>query len=101
MGLSTADEDLLLEQVSVDPAYPGNRIGSTLIEKAGENARDKSLSVVVLTTYSDIPWNGPLYRCLGSGRCGTPRSARNSGQSDVVRLRRNSMSWDGSAYGSG
>ncbi|WP_353886615.1 GNAT family N-acetyltransferase, partial [uncultured Corynebacterium sp.] len=34
MWPSTADGDLLLEQVSVDPAYRGKRIGSALIQGA-------------------------------------------------------------------
>lgn len=65
MWLSTADGDLLLEQVSVDPAYRGKRIGSALIEGAVDHGRAEGFAGVVLTTFRDIPWNGPLYRRLG------------------------------------
>ena len=65
MWLSTADGFLLLEQVSVDPAYRGKRIGSALIEGAVDHGRAEGFAGVVLTTFRDIPWNGPLYRRLG------------------------------------
>lgn len=65
MWLSTADGDLLLEQVSVDPDYRGKRIGSALIQGAVDRGRAEGFTGVVLTTFRDIPWNGPLYRRLG------------------------------------
>jgi GNAT superfamily N-acetyltransferase len=63
--LSTADDDLLVEQVSVDPLYRGRRIGCALIGKAGDRARAQGLPGIVLTTFRDVPWNGPLYHRLG------------------------------------
>lgn len=65
MWLSVADGDLLLEQVSVDPGYRGLRIGSGLVDAAVDHARGRRFPGVVLTTFSDVPWNGPLYRRLG------------------------------------
>ncbi|MGP4998772.1 GNAT family N-acetyltransferase [Corynebacterium variabile] len=65
MWLSTADGDLLLEQVSVDPAYRGKRIGSALIQGVVDRGRAEGFAGVVLTTFRDISWNGPLYRRLG------------------------------------
>lgn len=65
MWLSTADGDLLLEQVSVDPAFRGRRVGTALIGDAVDRARARGVDGVVLTTYRDVPWNGPLYRRLG------------------------------------
>jgi len=65
MWLSTADGDLLLEQVSVDPDYRGKRIGSALIHGAVDRGRAEGFTGVVLTTFRNIPWNGPLYRHLG------------------------------------
>lgn len=62
---STADGDLLVEQVSVDPSYRGRRIGTALIGMAGDRARARGLPGMVLTTFRDVPWNGPLYRRLG------------------------------------
>lgn len=65
MWLSVVDGDLLVEQVSVDPGYRGRRLGSGLVLSAVERARERGFPGVVLTTFSDVPWNGPLYRRLG------------------------------------
>jgi GNAT superfamily N-acetyltransferase len=50
-----------VEQVSVDPAFAGHRIGSTLVEQAADWA-DGPLT---LTTFRDVAWNGPYYERLG------------------------------------
>lgn len=65
LWLGRADGDLLIEQVSVDPAYRGYRIGSQLVEYAVTLAREAVLPGVCLTTFAEVPWNAPLYRRLG------------------------------------
>src|SRR5690349_19549973 len=54
-----------IEQVSVDPKYAGRRIGRALIERATTWARAAGLSAITLTTYVEVPWNGPYYERLG------------------------------------
>jgi GNAT superfamily N-acetyltransferase len=54
-----------IEQVSVDPGHRGRRIGRALIERAGSWAHGQGLSGVTLTTYVEVPWNGPYYERLG------------------------------------
>jgi GNAT superfamily N-acetyltransferase len=63
----TADIDagVHIEQVSVDPAYAGRRIGAALIEHVCGLARADGRTAATLTTFRDIPWNAPYYARLG------------------------------------
>lgn len=54
-----------LEQVSVLPRLRGRRIGEGLVEHLARWARDRRLPALTLTTYRDVPWNGPYYVRLG------------------------------------
>lgn len=47
------------------PTTGGKRIGSALVHGAVDRGRAEGFTGVVLTTFRDIPWNGPLYRHLG------------------------------------
>lgn len=59
---SEVDSEGHLDQVSVDPDHSRRGIGGALIEHVCAWAAAKGLSAVTLTTYRDVPWNGPLYR---------------------------------------
>lgn len=52
-----------LEQVSVDPAFARRGLGRRLIEHLADHH-----GAVTLTTYTDVPWNGPYYARLGFRR---------------------------------
>ncbi|MGB3603607.1 GNAT family N-acetyltransferase [Gordonia sp. (in: high G+C Gram-positive bacteria)] len=54
-----------VEQVSVDPKFRGHRIGRSLIEACSDWACQQNLPVLTLTTYREVPWNGPYYERLG------------------------------------
>ncbi|MFD8101850.1 GNAT family N-acetyltransferase [Nocardia fluminea] len=54
-----------IDQVSVDPAYAGARIGKRLIDHAVEWAKGNGLDEITLTTFTQVPWNGPYYERLG------------------------------------
>jgi len=54
-----------VEQVSVHPRYARRRLGERLIDTAASWARDRGLATLTLTTYADVPWNGPYYGRLG------------------------------------
>lgn len=56
---------LYLDQISVDPAYGRQGIGSALIGRVMLEARDRGLKRVTLSTFRDPPWNGPFYRKNG------------------------------------
>jgi ribosomal protein S18 acetylase RimI-like enzyme len=58
--------DLLhLQQISVHPDHGRRGIGRALVERVLEEAGARALSAVTLTTFDDLPWNGPFYRSLG------------------------------------
>jgi len=54
-----------VEQVSVDPAFAGRRLGQRLLDHVADQARRRGLDAVTLTTFRDVPWNAPYYE-----RCG-------------------------------
>ena len=54
-----------IEQVSVHPDYRGLRIGRDLIDRGEAWAHALGLPALTLTTYRDVPWNGPYYERLG------------------------------------
>ena len=54
-----------LEQVSVHPDAAGRGLGRRLVTHLQEWAREQRLPAVTLTTFTDVPWNGPYYDRLG------------------------------------
>ena len=54
-----------LEQVSVHARHARQRMGQALIEEAGRWAAEAGLQGLTLTTFADVPWNGPYYSRLG------------------------------------
>ncbi len=59
-----------VEQVSVDPAFAGRRLGRGLLDHVAGWARARGDGAVTLTTFRHIPWNAPYYE-----RCGYRRLA--------------------------
>ena len=56
---------LHLEELDVHPQHGRRGIGRTLVETVCAWARDQGYAEITLTTYRDIPWNGPFYAQLG------------------------------------
>lgn len=56
---------LYLDQISVHPDHGRKGIGRVLMLKVLENAEDRHLPDVSLSTFRDIPWNGPFYASMG------------------------------------
>ena len=54
-----------VEQVSVHPTSARQGVGRALIERAASWATAHDLRALTLTTYVDVPWNGPYYERLG------------------------------------
>lgn len=54
-----------IEQVSVHPAWARCGTGRRLIDTAAEWGRAHGLAAQTLTTFADVPWNGPYYARLG------------------------------------
>ena len=59
------DGCLHVEQLSTDPASARRGLGRALLDHAADRARADGLPALTLTTFSDVPWNGPYY-----ARCG-------------------------------
>lgn len=59
------DDCAHVEQVSVDPSFGRRGIGRSLIDHLEAWATGRGLRAVTLTTFRDVPWNGPYY-----ARCG-------------------------------
>jgi GNAT superfamily N-acetyltransferase len=54
-----------IEELAVIPKWMRQGIGTRLLERACEWARGKGYPAVTLTTFADVPWNGPFYRSRG------------------------------------
>ncbi|WP_245650611.1 GNAT family N-acetyltransferase [Nocardia harenae] len=63
--LDLVDGAAHIDQVSVDPALRGRRIGRRLVDHAVAWAVAHGLTALTLTTFVEVPWNGPYYRTLG------------------------------------
>ena len=50
--------------------------GRALVMAVAADARARNLPAVTLTTFRDIPWNGPFYAAWASSRFRTPRRTR-------------------------
>ena len=54
-----------VEQLSVHPDHQGQGVGRALLDHVARWADGLALPWVTLTTFTDVPWNAPLYRHLG------------------------------------
>jgi GNAT superfamily N-acetyltransferase len=59
------DGCLHVEQLSTAPASARRGLGRALLDHAAGRARAGGLPALTLTTFADVPWNGPYYE-----RCG-------------------------------
>ena len=64
------DSQAHLEQISVHPDHQGQGVGQALIGRVRSWAKASGCSTLTLTTFTDVPWNGPLYEHLGFGALG-------------------------------
>ena len=63
--LDVVDGAAHIEQVSVHPDHARQGIGRELIETASSWAAGRGLRALTLTTYVEVPWNGPYYERFG------------------------------------
>lgn len=62
---SVVDDEGHLDQVSVVPEAGGRGFGRQLIERVCAWATEAGFVAVTLTTFRDVPWNGPIYARMG------------------------------------
>jgi len=63
--VTEVDGEPHLQELDVHPQHQGRRLGAALIDAICAWARAANFSGVTLSTFRDIPWNGPYYRRLG------------------------------------
>ncbi len=59
------DESVHLHELDVHPDYARQGLGRRLIATVAEWARARGATALTLTTFADVPWNGPYYARLG------------------------------------
>lgn len=59
------DGVLHIEQVSVHPDYMRRGFGSALLDHVANVARERGYPALTLTTFAELPWNGPFYQRNG------------------------------------
>ncbi|MGW4328240.1 GNAT family N-acetyltransferase [Nocardia sp. NPDC004573] len=63
--VGVVDGNAHIEQVSVHPDHARRRIGKRLLDQAARWAATAQLPAMTLTTFTEVPWNGPYYQRLG------------------------------------
>lgn len=63
--VDVVDGNAHVEQVSVRPDHQGRGVGRALLEQVRHWAVERAMPLITLTTFTDVPWNAPLYRHLG------------------------------------
>lgn len=56
---------LYLDQISVHPDHGRQGVGAALVRRVIAEARARKIRRVTLSTFRDLPWNGPFYRKMG------------------------------------
>ncbi|MEU5695646.1 GNAT family N-acetyltransferase [Actinosynnema sp. NPDC020468] len=69
-----------VEQLSVHPDHARRGIGAALLDHVAAWAAERGLAGLTLTTFRDVPWNGPYYRRLGFA----PVTALSPGLAEIV-----------------
>lgn len=59
-------------ELSVHIDWQRRGISRTLVQNATEHARVSGLQAVTLTTFTDVPWNGPAYAKIGFQQVPSP-----------------------------
>ncbi|MGB3739081.1 MAG: GNAT family N-acetyltransferase [Pontixanthobacter sp.] len=57
--------ELHIWEMNVLPTHQRRGIGSALVRGCLIDARNAGFAAVTLTTFRDVPWNGPFYETLG------------------------------------
>lgn len=65
VAVEVVDGAAHVEQISVHPDHARRGIGAALLDHVGQWAAGQRLDALTLTTFRDVPWNGPYYRRLG------------------------------------
>lgn len=62
---SLRDDAVYIEELDVLPAHGRRGLGSRLLDHVCRWAEERGHPAVTLSTFRDVPWNGPFYRKHG------------------------------------
>ncbi len=65
LAASIAGRRLHIDELDVVRHHQGRGLGRRLLQTAADDAREKGLTQLSLTTFRDIPWNAPFYASFG------------------------------------
>jgi len=60
-----SENEIHLHELDVDPRYARQGLGRQLIQTVAAWAKEQGATALTLTTFDDVPWNGPYYTRLG------------------------------------
>ena len=63
--LRSSGRAIHIQEIDVHPDHSRRGLGARLIDAIVAWAQGSGYSAVTLTTFSDVPWNGPYYARLG------------------------------------
>lgn len=63
--VGTVEREGYLDEIDVIPAFGQRGVGDALLQTAETAAVQRGHSRLRLTTFADVPWNGPWYRRRG------------------------------------
>lgn len=58
-------DDAYVNELDVEEAYGRRGVGRRLLRRVAQWARDDGANSLLLSTFSDVPWNAPFYARLG------------------------------------
>ncbi len=58
-------QSLHIEQVTVHPDAARRGLGALMIESVSADPRSKQRGLLTLTSFANVPWNGPYYERIG------------------------------------
>ncbi len=62
---SVREEAVYIEEMDVVPEHGRRGLGARLLARVCSWAREEGLAAITLSTFRDVPWNGPFYRRHG------------------------------------
>lgn len=65
LGATAHGDRLHIDEVDVEQGHQGQGVGRSLIQHVIAWARTQAFASVSLTTFRNVPWNGPFYASLG------------------------------------
>lgn len=76
------DDGLHLSELSVEPAWARQALGTRLLEHVVMLARQRGCPAVTLSTFADVPWNAPYYAARGFTP--VPRAEQSAALRDIA-----------------